>query len=272
MDRAGNTAEATQTVNLIDTTPPEFDPPDLPEIVVEWEAGVDLNALQFVDLIEPQVIDTCDSRENLILDNDAPGDGFPRGETIVTWIVEDSSGNNTTATQSVNLVDTTPPVILSPTEALELVADDPNGLPASVIDVAVEDLCDPDPRVIITPEFLPLGTNPVTITAIDGSNNEASVTIDVTVLSGDLPPDAFDQAVGTNEGTAVSFTLEAVDPEGGPVTFDVTAGPQSGTLDGTPPDLTYTPDAGFTGVDFIEFTATDDSGLTSDTSSRSKGY
>jgi hypothetical protein len=44
------------------------------------------------------------------------------------------------------------------------------------------------------------------------------------------------------------------DPEKDPLTFDVLADPPNGILSGDPPNLTYTPDPGFSGIDSLEFT------------------
>ena len=40
-----------------------------------------------------------------------------------------------------------------------------------------------------------------------------------------------------------------------PLTYTVTAGPAHGTLSGTAPNLTYTPDSGYFGSDSFQFTA-----------------
>ena len=50
-----------------------------------------------------------------------------------------------------------------------------------------------------------------------------------------------DQAVNTDEDTAVGITLTRSDPEEDPLTFTVVSEFAHGTLTGTPPALTYTP-------------------------------
>ena len=48
-----------------------------------------------------------------LITNDAPA-VFPLGETIVTWTATDSSGNTSSATQTISVVDTTAPLINAP--------------------------------------------------------------------------------------------------------------------------------------------------------------
>lgn len=70
-------------------------------------------------------------------------------------------------------------------------------------------------------------------------------------------PTASDQTVSTSVDTPKAITLTGGDPEGGSVTFAVATQPVHGTLTGTPPLLTYTPEAGYTGADSFTFTASD---------------
>lgn len=70
-------------------------------------------------------------------------------------------------------------------------------------------------------------------------------------------PEAYDQTVFTLADTPVSFTLTGSDPNGDPITYNIVTLPINGTLKGTPPDLTYTPGPGFTGLDSFTFTVYD---------------
>ncbi|HEY7476807.1 MAG TPA: Ig-like domain-containing protein [Actinomycetota bacterium] len=71
------------------------------------------------------------------------------------------------------------------------------------------------------------------------------------------PPVAQDQTVSTPQDTPLDLTLAATDADDDPLTYAVTSPPTNGTLSGTAPDLTYTPDAGFTGSDGFTFVAND---------------
>jgi len=72
-------------------------------------------------------------------------------------------------------------------------------------------------------------------------------------------PSADSQSVSTFKNTAKSITLTGSDPEGNTITFTVTGNPAHGTLTGTAPDLTYTPDTDYTGTDSFTFIVNDGS-------------
>jgi Tol biopolymer transport system component len=72
-------------------------------------------------------------------------------------------------------------------------------------------------------------------------------------------PSATYQALHVLPGGSVSFTLEGSDPDGDPLTLKVTHPPMSGTLTGSVPNLTYTPNPGFSSpyFDYLGFTVSD---------------
>ncbi len=73
----------------------------------------------------------------------------------------------------------------------------------------------------------------------------------------DDPPVADDQSLSTPVDAPLAITLTATDPEGQALTYAVTGGPSNGSLSGAAPNLTYTPDGGFSGSDSFTFTAND---------------
>lgn len=75
--------------------------------------------------------------------------------------------------------------------------------------------------------------------------------------NGNIDPDASDLAVETAEDTPISVTLEGVDANGDAVSFAVVRAPSNGTLSGTAPNVTYTPDPDFFGSDNFLFEASD---------------
>lgn len=71
------------------------------------------------------------------------------------------------------------------------------------------------------------------------------------------PPLATGQAVSTAQDTPLAIVLGGSDPDQDPLAFTVVAGPAQGTLSGTPPNLTYTPQPGFSGGDSFTYNVSD---------------
>jgi Bacterial Ig domain len=72
-----------------------------------------------------------------------------------------------------------------------------------------------------------------------------------------LPPIANSQNINTLANTPVAIVLSGSDPDANPITFSVLTNPLHGALTGTPPNLTYTPAAKFTGADSFTFKVRD---------------
>ena len=70
-------------------------------------------------------------------------------------------------------------------------------------------------------------------------------------------PVAFSQTVTTEQDTPVDITLTATSPQGFPLTYTVLTVPTHGTLSGSAPNLTYTPNAGYIGPDAFTFRVND---------------
>ena len=90
----------------------------------------------------------------------------------------------------------------------------------------------------------------------DTSNNSATAT--TTVDSGaNSAPVASNQIVVTAAYNSMDITLSATDADGDSLTYSIVAQPQNGTLTGTAPNVTYTPNPGYTGSDSFTFKAND---------------
>jgi RHS repeat-associated protein len=82
-------------------------------------------------------------------------------------------------------------------------------------------------------------------------------TVSITIGAVNDAPFAPDAALDVSEDGVVAIELQATDVEGDPVTYAVVGGPSFGALDGTAPNLTYTPALNFFGTDTITYTASD---------------
>ena len=167
-DAAGNSATATQTVTVVDTTAP----------VVAAPANVSIEATGINTAYTLTTATATDAVGVVSLTSNAPA-SFPLGTTVVTWTATDAAGNSATATQTVTVVDTTAPVVDVPAD-LSIVA---TGETTSV-DIGDATATDAVGVVSLTsnaPASFPLGTTVVTWTATDAAGNSGTATQSVTV-------------------------------------------------------------------------------------------
>ncbi len=74
---------------------------------------------------------------------------------------------------------------------------------------------------------------------------------------GSDPPVANSQLVIVNKNVQQTITLTATDPSNDPITYIIVTPPGNGTLSGTVPNLTYTPNLNHVGPDIFTFKAND---------------
>ena len=169
-DASGNTTSEIQRVTVIDTTPPDLKAPAAVTVEQVDHAGT------AVELGTPEVSDICDA--DPAVTNDAPA-VFPLGTTTVTWTATDASGNNSTATQTVTVEDTTAPTVSAGPDLSYL-----DGETVQLPTPTVTDICDAAPVVTDDrPTAYPVGQTTVTFRARDASGNVGSDSIVVTVES-----------------------------------------------------------------------------------------
>src|SRR5690606_15789790 len=82
-------------------------------------------------------------------------------------------------------------------------------------------------------------------------------TISITIQPVNDAPYAQDKQVTVDENSQVSFALNYGDIDGDALTFAVTTPPAHGTLTGTAPNLTYTPEANYFGTDSFIYSVYD---------------
>ncbi len=146
--------------------------------------------------------------------------------------------------------------------AAVLVASDPESAPLAynIVTPPVNgSLSGTAPNLTYTPALNFNGADSFTWTASDASKTSAPATFTVTVNPVNDAPAAQSLSTATEMNVPVTLTLSGSDAENDPLSFSVVAPPAHGTLSGTPPSLTYTPAAGFTGADMFGYTAHDGS-------------
>jgi hypothetical protein len=91
----------------------------------------------------------------------------------------------------------------------------------------------------------------------DGTATSTEAAVSITVDPVNDAPVADAQSVSVDEDGSVAIDLTGSDLDGDGLTYAVVTPPTNGSLSGTIPNLTYTPNANFNGSDSFTFTVTD---------------
>ncbi|MBV7379347.1 Ig-like domain-containing protein [Maritimibacter dapengensis] len=292
-DENGATDTATVTVNI----EPVNDAPDANDDAVttdedtavtfdprDNDEDVDGDPLDIIDTTEPSNGTVSENPDGTL--TYTPDPGFDGTDTF-DYTVSDGNGGTDVATvtivvepdvepNSVDAVDDTysidPDVEFININVIENDSD-PEGDDFSVTEVGTPSHgtaeLQPDGTVNYAPEDGYTGTDTFTYTVTDefGATDTATVTIEVCMGGGeDLPPIAGDDEGRTPINTAVVIPvlLNDIDPDGEDAALDVTtATSPDGTVEINPDGtITFTPATDFTGPATIEYTITDEDGLT----------
>jgi hypothetical protein len=119
----------------------------------------------------------------------------------------------------------------------------------STIDIPISRLKDPNTPVYKTMDLEDNQIISLAITAYDTLGRESDFSEEVLALK--IKKSTID------EGIPLEITLPAVDFDGNTLTYTVVAHPAHGTISGTSPNFTYTPEANYYGPDSITFKAND---------------
>ncbi len=103
------------------------------------------------------------------------------------------------------------------------------------------------------------GVDSFTYSVYDGTTLIGTAEVTITVYSINDKPVAYPLSVFTVVDTSATIILTGSDVDGDALTYSILSEPLNGTLGGDAPVLTYTPDAGFSGVDSFTFVVNDGS-------------
>ena len=214
-DASGNSASASQTFTIVDTTPPILTAPADKNIEGNTLGGADVLASDLgtataIDIVDPSPVVT----------NDFVAGFYALGSTTtVTWTATDASGNSASASQAFTIVDTTPPTITVPATLTVIV-----NAPKSVLTGSASDIVDASPTLSNdAPSVFPPGTTTVTWTSSDASGNVAHATTIVTahyhvVGGGFLQPINLDGRSAFKQGSTIPAKFQLTDYNGAYVT------------------------------------------------------
>src|SRR2546422_6831920 len=186
-DGAGNKANATQTVDVVDTTSPKVTPPN--NIVVNATSAISNH-------IDIGNVTTWDAVKVASVSNNAPS-VFPFGNTTVMWTVKDEAGNTASAIQLIQVVDRTPPNLMIPTDiVINATAFE---TPVTLGQATATGIIDPLPKITnnATSQFH-IDKTIVEWTALDKFGNTKTLTQTINVLACGKSLSDFNLVMGTS--------------------------------------------------------------------------
>lgn len=103
-----------------------------------------------------------------------------------------------------------------------------------------------------------VGAHSVCVIANDGTDDSAEVCFTLTVKNTNDAPIATPQSLEATANIGKNIVLSGEDIDvGDTLSFEIVSAPTSGTISGTPPNITYTPHDGFFGSDSFTYRASD---------------
>ena len=265
-------ATVTITINPINDQPVANDQSvttdeDNPVDIILTASDTDEDPLTFAVITQPSHGTLSGPIPNLIY---TPNAGYA-GSDSFSFHVHDGTGysNNAYVTITITPVNDQPVAdgrsVITDEDTfvnITLTASDPDGdhLTFEMVDQPSHGtLSGTIPNLVYTPDPDYFGSDGFSFHVHDdtGYSNTANVTISIEAVN-DLPV-ADDQAVTTGNDAFIDITLSATDADGDDLTFTVVVQPMYGTLSGTEPYLTYTPNPGYAGSDEFSFNVYDGS-------------
>ena len=203
-DPSGHSATpVTRTVNVVDTTPPVVTPPA--NVTVNTGSGAISCGTTVSDatLGTASANDSCAGPLTVTRSGVPAGNAFPVGTTTITYSANDGH-NIGTATQTVTVIDNTPPAISCPAN-ITLEPTCPSGAIATYTAPVGQDNCPGSTTTrtagLASGSVFPIGTTTVTHTVTDASGNTASCSFTVTVLT---PQAVIQNMINTINGLPLS--------------------------------------------------------------------
>ena len=185
MDACGNCEVCSQTVTVVDTTPP----------VITCATNKTVNIGTAWTFDAPTASDTCSGTNVTITILQTVTNGTACAQVITrTWLAMDACGNCDTCSQTVTVVDGTPPVVLCLTNTIYVALNTNCQLEIPTIHPPASDNCTPTSQLVYT-QNPPAGTivvagglcQTVTVTVTDASGNASQCQVLVCGYEGTPP-------------------------------------------------------------------------------------
>jgi len=170
-DACGNSSTASQTMTITDHTAP---------VIAALPAAATIECPATPVFATASATDACDSNPRLQYNDVTTPGACPNQFSVTrTWTATDACGNSSTASQTINVVDHTAPVITCPADIAIGSCQNPVSFT-----VSANDACSGAVTVVATPpsgSTFPVGDNIVTVVATDACGNQAQKTFHVRV-------------------------------------------------------------------------------------------
>lgn len=208
VDASGNSVSQTQSITVIDTTPPEIS--GLPTTL---EVNTDDGTCDaIVDYPEITVTDACG--DITFTYSIASGSVFEIGQTTVIITAVDQCGNESLSSFIVDVQDNTPPVAIAQDVIVQLDEDGNGSITAELVDNGSTDACGEHNLALSKTAFdcSHIGDNEVILTVTDINGNVSSTTANVEVQD-ILPPEIIVQEVTVqlDQNGQATLTAEQLD-------------------------------------------------------------
>jgi hypothetical protein len=113
------------------------------------------------------------------------------------------------------------------------------------------------PNLTYLPNSNYFGADSFTFRVNNGTLNSNTAIVSITITPVNDAPTANDQSLSSDQGTALAIALTASDVDGDALSFIIVSQPSNGSLSGVAPNLTYSPNASFSGADSFNFKVND---------------
>ncbi len=208
-DACGNTATASQKLTVKDTQAPT---------VVSCPGAQTIQCPATPSFGTPQFADNCDTNLDITFaDVTTPGSCANAHDVTRTWTAKDNCNNAATCSQTIHVVDTTPPALVCPGDI------NTGACNATVTySTTAPDACGGPVTIVFTPPSgsqFPVGTTTVHVTATDACGNAATCDFKVNVSAAPTADITGDDAVCDGQTTQLcgpdgSFTWHWTGPGG----------------------------------------------------------
>ncbi|WP_185972672.1 Ig-like domain-containing protein [Shewanella hanedai] len=265
-----NTGSITITVSGINDAPTSSNQSitvieDTPKTITLTAADIEADTLTFNLMSSPNKGTLTGTIPNLTYTpslNETGTDAF-------TFKVNDGIADSNTATVSLNITATND-APTSINQSITVIEDTPKTITLTASDIEADTLTfnlisSPNkgtltgtiPNLTYTPSLNETGTDTFTFKVNDGVSDSNTATVSLNITATNDAPTSMNQSITVVEDTPKTVTLTASDIEADALTFSLMSSPSKGTLTGTIPNLTYTPNLNETGTDAFTFKVND---------------